>query len=187
MHTLSGRRFALGGTFVPTIRDIGVGISRIPRWAGATVRPWSVLQHALAGWDLVKQEIPDDIRLRFHMLHHDDDEMATGDIPKPFKTEQQMELEEKLRRWFYEAQFKQVYPTETEMELIHYVDRRLLAAEAACLIHPAARDDFDVPDSRAVDAVWNLIDITPNEAIARFEAASEEALSDRRMKARALR
>ena len=48
MHTISGKRFELGTTYAPSIQDVAIGLSRIPRWAGATVRPWSVLQHSLA-------------------------------------------------------------------------------------------------------------------------------------------
>ena len=55
MRTLSGRRFEIGTEYAPTIRDIAVGLSRIPRWAGATIQPWSVLQHSLAAGSLGKR------------------------------------------------------------------------------------------------------------------------------------
>lgn len=166
----------MGGGYCPSIHDIAVGLSRIPRWAGATVRPWSVLLHSLAAYDVAyaQDEKPEVI---FAALMHDAEEMATGDIPSPFKTEAQKNLADELRGWFFDVSFKQPYPLPSVWERVHEIDRALAAAEAQCLCHPMTRRDFPDWTQLAVDSVWDLIGMEEREAVQQFERRASHLLS----------
>jgi len=166
MHTLSGRRFDLGSTFAPSIPDVAIGLSRIPRWAGSTVRPWSVLQHSLAARQLAGLL---DEHSQLYALWHDSEEMATGDIPSPFKAPEQRELGRTLRIWLFRQTLGLPYPSEGIQAVVKEIDDRLKIAEAHCLCHPLTRESFCDPwDLEAVDAVWHLIGMPEREAIATF-------------------
>ena len=182
MHTLSGRRFDLGDKFTPSVKDIGVGLSRIPRWAGATVRPWSVLQHALASYNVAAQEVPNDPEVQLAVLMHDMEEMATSDIPKPFKHPEQEKLAEDIRQWMYDGTLHVPYPGADVLDIVHAIDSRMASAEASCLCHPLVRADFGIPDLVSVDAVWELLDVGPNRAIRMFERAAQRLLATPKMK-----
>ena len=182
MHTISGKRFELGTTYAPSIEDVAIGLARIPRWAGATVRPWSVLQHSLAASALAER--PQGGRGQLYALWHDCEEMATGDIPTPFKTPDQRELGEELRRWMYEQTLGFPYPNTGIQEAVKRFDDEVRLAELYCLCHPRAWDwslterapqmeNFD-----AADAVWDLIDMPEREAIYAFTTLTKALLSD---------
>lgn len=209
MHTLSGRRFEIGTKYAPTVKDIAIGLSRIPRWAGATVRPWSVLQHSLAAGVLVENE--NDPILHLAALAHDMEEMATGDIPKPFKTTTQSELGKRIRAWMYLEVFTQPSPDERTEEKVKAIDKQLRLAELLCLCHPRAWQDpyftgevarfflqladegsdagagqnellATSPDVMpACDAVWDLIDMPEREAIFLFTEQVTTLLRTKRL------
>lgn len=201
MHTLSGRRFEIGTNFAPTVKDIAIGLARIPRWAGATVRPWSVLQHSLAAGALVSR-IGGPI-LHLAALTHDMEEMATGDIPAPYKTAQQRELGERLRAWMYSEVFTLPSPDDRTAEQVHEVDGQLKLAELLALCHPRAWgdpyfgefvtlfiDDLTNVDREAepevmaaIDAVWGLIDMPEREQIFVFTDQVEALLASRELQA----
>lgn len=62
-----------------SLDDIARGLSRAPRYAGQTDRPYSVLQHSL----LVAHLVPSEHRL--HALLHDAPEAYLCDVPSPAK------------------------------------------------------------------------------------------------------
>lgn len=62
-----------------SLDDIARGLSRAPRYAGQTERPYSVLQHSL----LVAHLVPAEHRL--HALLHDAPEAYLCDVPSPAK------------------------------------------------------------------------------------------------------
>lgn len=179
MYTISGRRFELGTKYAPSVLDIAIGLSRIPRWAGATVRPWSVLQHSLAAGALAEPE--GNPVLHLAALMHDMEEMATGDIPTPFKTAQQVELAERLRAWLYSEVLVQPNPDDRTVEKVKAIDEQLKLAELLSLCHPRSWQDpaflglvqafvvkAEPKTMPAVDAVWDLIDMPEREAIFTF-------------------
>jgi hypothetical protein len=200
MHTLSGRRFEIGTKYAPTIRDIAIGLSRIPRWAGATIRPWSVLQHSLVVGALVVAE--DKPVLHLAALMHDMEEMATGDIPKPYKTKTQAELGKRLRDWLYSVVLVQPNPDPRTAEIVHAIDSDVKFAELLTLCHPRAwadpyfhsevaqffevvsRVDDDEPGVMvAIDAVWDLIDMPDREAINIFTSVVTDLLASNKLQA----
>lgn len=194
MHTISGRRFEIGTKYAPTIHDIAVGLSRIPRWAGATIRgsEWSVLHHVLACGRLARRAKFSPEAVLFAYLH-DMEEMATGDIPTPFKTEQQKGLERRLRRWMYKETVKRQYPTPLTVEAVKILDDRLKLAELLSFCHPNAWWDpyfraevlqfvnASPPHSgvmSAIDMVWDLADVGAREAIDLFTREVDESIEE---------
>lgn len=182
MHTLSGKRFELGGTYTPSVRDVAVGLSRIPRWAGATIVPWTVLQHSLA-CQRIAAEAKLSAEAQLLALWHDCEEMATNDIPKPFKTAEQEALGDTLRVQLYRGALGMPEPREFVWQPVHVADGALRDAEAHCLCHPATRVDFGDPFPGAIDAVWDLVSVTPNEGIALFVDATAALLKDKTVRA----
>jgi hypothetical protein len=172
MHTLSGRRFEIGTEFAPTIEDIAVSLARLPRWGGATVKgkDWCVLHHSVAA-GILAGDLPAEAQL--YALVHDMEEMATGDIPKPFKAAQQSELGDRLRLWLYKQTLGVPHPGEHVTAIVKVIDNRLKFAELIAFCHPnswwdpyfrAAVVEFvtgitpDPDTMRAVDAVWQVAD-----------------------------
>lgn len=162
MHVLSGSRFDLiDGGYVPTVKDIAQGLVGIPRWAGATIRRWTVLHHSLAVCDLIDAE-HDDPALLLHGLWHDAAEFATGDIPSPHKTTEQRWHEQKIMGLLYEKTLRVRPPSEGEAAQVKNFDDRIKWAEARCLAHPRVWEDFAAEgqtfDWSAVTVVWNLLE-----------------------------
>ena len=106
----------------PSLRDLGVHLSREGRYAGAAQRFWPVSLHSLAVTDLLPR------RLEHHGLLHDAAEALTGDIPKAFKIPEMKALEVRLLRRIYES-LRVDFPTPDEERQIKEADRRILAAE----------------------------------------------------------
>ena len=178
MHTLSGQRFELGGTFCPSSRDVAIGLSRIPRWAGATIVPWSVLQHSLATHRVMVKVFSFSAGqvLRLRGLWHDCEEMATGDIPKPFKTGEQAVLGDELRAEIFCGATGLPWISSA---YIYAADALLRTAEAHCFCHPRAREDHEgTLDMDVVDVIWKLFDLPVDDAIAQFVTLTDTLLEE---------
>ena len=106
----------------PSLRDLGVHLSREGRYVGAAQRFWSVSLHSLAVTDLLPR------RLEHHGLLHDAAEALTGDIPKPFKIPEMKALETRLLRRIYES-LRVDFPTPDEERQVKEADLRILGAE----------------------------------------------------------
>jgi hypothetical protein len=87
--TASGRKVSIGNSEVPTLSDIALSLSRMPRFAGHGRTNWTVLEHSLFCYDLARQSdalvyaFPS---LPLAMLLHDAHEAITSDIPSPVKS-----------------------------------------------------------------------------------------------------
>ncbi len=115
----------------PSLRDLGVHLSREGRYVGAAQRFWPVSLHSLAVTDLLPR------RLEHHGLLHDAAEALTGDIPKPFKIPEMKALEVRLLRRIYES-LRVDFPTPDEEKQIKEADRRILVAEVHLFGPPKA-------------------------------------------------
>jgi 5'-deoxynucleotidase YfbR-like HD superfamily hydrolase len=62
------------------LTDVALALSRIPRWNGHTLRPWSVADHSMLVADLVGDADPN---LALAALLHDAHEAYIGDIVQP--------------------------------------------------------------------------------------------------------
>ena len=128
----------LGGNLVTTrsgmlsLDEFAVGLSRLPRFAGQTVVPWTVAHHLLVCRQLSLYR-PD---LAVHALLHDAHEAMTGDIPTTFKTRDLKRSQRRLDARIYSA-FNVPLPTMVQAKQIKEIDSRALLAEAA-MVTPTA-------------------------------------------------
>lgn len=100
--------------------DIAVALSRISRFVGHTVFPYSVAQHSM----LVAQLSPSVKRIKLLALLHDADEAYTSDIPSPVKQLLKpviSNVEDKIMHAIY-LHFKIVSPTVEEKRIIKQYD-----------------------------------------------------------------
>lgn len=149
--TLSGRYITINGG-APTINDIAVGLSRIPRFVGQTHFEWTVAHHSLVVMHMAERgNITRAMPL--HMLLHDAHEMMTGDVPTTFKTFDTKQLQARLDVRIYN-EFDVPFPTTFERELIKVYDRRALIAEAyvVCPLATFMKIVDDEPGSYITDS-----------------------------------
>lgn len=114
----------------PSLSDIGLGLSRQPRFSGQGRHWWSVLDHSLFCHALgLREEYTASQQLA--VLLHDAHEALTGDIPTPFKTDDMRALQGKLDAVIFAAyhpgglaEYKSV------ARFVHDVDKRAMLAEA---------------------------------------------------------
>lgn len=179
MHVLSGSRFDLETSYVPTVEDIAQGLIGIPRWAGATIIPWSVLHHSLSVSDLVAGysrrmgtdlvERPREVLLA---LWHDAAEFATGDIPSPHKTTEQRWHEENIQELLIRKTLGITPPDDATARLVKEADMAIRSAEARTLAHPQVWEDFEEEGDEwtydAVNAVWRLLRVPDYVLVDRF-------------------
>jgi 5'-deoxynucleotidase YfbR-like HD superfamily hydrolase len=71
-------------TDMVNMKDIAEGLSRLPRFNGQTIRPYSVAEHSLMVYQIVNA-MGFGPEVCMQALMHDATEAFTGDIPAPFK------------------------------------------------------------------------------------------------------
>lgn len=128
MITYTGRQ-VLPERGSPSLFDIGVGLSRIPRWTGCTKTWYNVLSHSFVVGNLLDHEI------RVYGLLHDACECIVSDTPSPWKTDSQREYEKMLTRRIY-RELNLRMPTREDRKKIKRADIAALHAEAYALGHP---------------------------------------------------
>lgn len=115
----------------PTLREIGVGLGRMPRFAGQTREWYPVLSHSLVVAVLLPPE------LRVYGLLHDAHEAILGDMPTTWKTPERSSKEDLLQARIYER-LGIASPNASASEALHDADKEALAAEAHVLGHAEA-------------------------------------------------
>jgi hypothetical protein len=136
MMTLSGVLLTQENDAAPTLQDMATGLSRIPRFGGQTLQPWSVAQHLLACAAYTRRQYPGDRQLELHVLLHDAHESMTSDIPTSWKTSDMRALQKRLDVRIYRS-LVLAPPRPWEVETIAMIDRDLLLAEASLVTPPA--------------------------------------------------
>ena len=163
--TYTGRHVTRPGLEHPSLTDIAIGISRQPRFAGQT-RLWhSVLDHTLAGDELIQimlgdvpMRAPGGRLWRLAWLLHDAHEAVTADIPTDYKGPEiriaQRHLDNLIANAFFPGGWTAFDAWEQE---IKEIDRRMLTAEAYLVGPPMRTEDaarfFGEPDQGALDAL----------------------------------
>lgn len=120
-YSYSGKRVSVEEG-CPSILDIAVSLNRIARYAGNCQSFWTVGQHVLVVSDLLPSH------LKLHGLLHDAAESMTSDIPTPFKTAEQRDLEHRLLRRLY-SDLGLTFPMEWELNCVKDADRKAFAGE----------------------------------------------------------
>ena len=135
MMTLTGNYITreLGA---PSVEDIALGLSRMPRFAGQTLFEWTVADHLVVcarylRWLIArglytKHNSP---MIELYVLMHDAHEAMTGDIPTSFKTDDMRALQKRLDVRLY-ASLGLCPPSQVDVDLIKQIDRHMLIAEA---------------------------------------------------------
>ncbi len=159
--TFTGRHVALDNDEVPSLWDIAVGLSRMPRFAGQTNRWWSVLDHSLFCDDLGRAHAAEPLT-RIAILLHDAHESLTGDVPTPLKPFDLKEIQSKLDHRIAEAYMPGGYGAYIlEHSMVRAMDQEALAAEAyRFLPHSRLRlsQHFKVPTSYGVQTLTRYMD-----------------------------
>ena len=119
-----------------TLADIALGLSRIPRFGGQTLFEWHVADHVVCATNYLERLVDLGFEsdgatklLPLHVLLHDAHEAMTGDIPTHFKTPDMKALQAKLDERIYLSLGFEM-PNAVEVEIIKFVDRAMLLAEA---------------------------------------------------------
>jgi hypothetical protein len=133
--TYTGRNVTLENDEHPSILDIAVGLSRMPRFAGQTWVWWSVLDHTLFG-DYLLAAADAGRGLRLAWLLHDAHEALTGDVPTPFKSAGLRVTQAQLDTKIIEALGRGV--TASYFDQVKDMDKRVMVAEAWEIGPPAA-------------------------------------------------
>jgi hypothetical protein len=184
MMTLSGQ-LVTQSTGAPTLEDIAIGLSRLPRFAGQTITPWTVAHHSVVCHEIALKEecLP---CFQLDTLLHDAHECLTGDIPTSFKTPDMRALQHQLSRRLYDSlNLSWLLPAE-EIEM-KAIDRRVLLAEAYVVAPKATYERISEETGRLVDwgdlvIVQGVLGEWATEAEIRYEylARVKELLLQRR-------
>ncbi len=134
LYTYSGRISVPDGA--PNLFDIAVSLSREGRYAGAGMRWWPVALHTFVVCDLLP------CALKIHGLGHDSPECITGDVPKPVKTDEIEQFEERLLAQIYEHTWGIPLPTENESLLIKEADVKALCGEVYTVGTRRLQDEY---------------------------------------------
>lgn len=114
----------------PSLIDIGVSLSRMPRFGGHTRRWWSVLDHTLFCDELVRNS-GCTRHERLAVLLHDAHEAVTADVPTDAKGNELRWLQQDLDRVIMEAFFPGGWTTyQGYKSLVKRIDFLALVAEA---------------------------------------------------------
>jgi hypothetical protein len=138
MMTLSGR-YINRTEGAPSLEDIALGLSRMPRFGGQTKFLWTVADHVVCAheyvqvmrvkyWDTLFGGAS--LFLPLHVLLHDAHEAMTSDIPTTFKTQDMKDLQYTLDKRIYES-LRLPLPNSMELSYIKAVDKAMLLAEAS--------------------------------------------------------
>lgn len=185
MITYSGSRIEplskFDGKFnaTPTIIDIALGLSRMPRFGGHTRRWWSVLLHSLVCFQIAEQYIDQEMckydgerdRVLMLCLLHDAHEAITADVPAFFKPAELKQHQHDLDERFLSS--LGCWPiSKVEEDFIKWVDDEALRAEALLIGPPTIMQHLSYPLSNMETIV--------KEVMAKYpDAQSSEGLDSR--------
>lgn len=166
----------MAGENLPPAPTLIRNLSRLHRFLGQTTVPWTVLQHVLAGDRVLQADNGAGPWLRTAWFLHDIEEALIGDIQWGFKTEQQRTFGENVRARILKEVFDLPLPSGAVKDRVDRLDDEMAAAEAEVLAHTSTRDrlaghGFARASDLAVDAVWDLKDLSPRDAVS--QALSE--------------
>lgn len=116
----------------PSLDDIAIGLSRMPRFAGQTKLFYTVLLHTFVVSELVTGDA------RIYALLHDAPEAVVADVPTPWKTNAARAREGELMERICVEHHVAWPPPKDLWAQVEDADAWALSAEAHVLGHPAA-------------------------------------------------
>lgn len=117
---------------VPTVADIAQGLGRMVRFAGQTVKYYSVLTHSIVCSELVDDEY------KIYALLHDAPEAIVSDVPTTWKSDEAVENEMELLCSICQSIGVPLYWVGDALIAVKQADAACLAAEAHALGHAQA-------------------------------------------------
>jgi len=160
MITISGIDVTPDNHLAPTLYDIGYHCSKLPRFGGATTGHWTVLHHLLAAFQYAVDWQPENRVLQLHAVLHDAHEAITGDMPKPWKTDDLRMLQADLDRRIF-AGLGLSAPGLMTGRLVKQIDNQLAYNEAQVYAPQVAKVMLENPNFSEI----NPIDITGPRAV----------------------
>ena len=166
MITFSGTRIEPSTKFdgaylgTPTLTDIALGLSRMPRFGGQTRRWWSVLLHSLVCYELAGDSMGTEKQLLLCLLH-DGHEAITADVPAFFKSPHLKEWQNEIdERFFYSLGLLPVSKEDTEF--VKMIDTLALRAEAELLGPPTIMQHIAIGPTVCLNVVRNIMQEYPD-------------------------
>lgn len=154
----------------PTIIDIALGLSRMPRFGGQTRRWWSVLLHAIVCCELAVARTQDRRKIMLALLH-DAHEAITADVPAFFKPKELKEWQQEIDERFFTS--LNLWPiSQEEADFIKEIDDEALRAEALTLGPPTIMRHLSMPKNSSYAQVIQIAARYP-------DAVSSEGLSSK--------
>jgi 5'-deoxynucleotidase YfbR-like HD superfamily hydrolase len=162
--TSSGRQFFLidPDPADVSIDDIAHALSLVNRFGGHTSDQYSVAQHCVHVYDLVRLAYPTNYYLQFLALLHDASEAYLGDVVRPLKyaMPNYMEYEAKVTEVVLAA-FGLRPPTKEELAIVKKFDDIMLVTERRDLINHQNREFSKLSDVKPRDEkiqLWHWSD-----------------------------
>jgi len=135
---------------VTGFHEVGCALGKLCRYGGRMRQFYSVLAHSMVVGRLVRRQAPD---IEIYGLLHDAAEMFMGDIPTPFKTPANRDMEEAVLR-------------------------RLLGVLGLSYPSPAALEIVKAADQRAFQSEWHLLRPFEFERLPDWRFPERDLLSD---------
>lgn len=165
MITASGRKVSLPQPMPNEIfiDDIATHLARMPRYAGASIRPMSVAQHSVAcahltvalARDAGLSDIPTDELVREALLH-DAAEYLTNDIPSPIKLQFRKEWK-RMQAPIESAIRKRFGLRATQPQCVNLADKALLILESEeIMVAPIDRQYVPKAASDALEQLQSM-------------------------------
>lgn len=154
VRSLSGIKVGWDGP-IPPVADFVVQLGRIPRFAGATVVPWSVLGHCYFCNRLACRDYKNRIDVSIACLIHDFGEILTGDIPSPFKNPEIKPKELRFVELLWKTWFCPDGSTAFPWKEVKEVDQRALNIEGGTLVRGA----WESPSKTDLDLLMSVLQI----------------------------
>jgi hypothetical protein len=138
--TQSGRHLLPHNYGIPSLHDIAIQSGRLVRFTGACRVHWTVLHHLFVCRALVdlcdrwgaetvwSADVERTDASALITLLHEPDELATNDVPSPWKTVEHRRMVDPLQQRTYGAYLGRV-PTEAERAFNKFIDMLSLVAE----------------------------------------------------------
>jgi hypothetical protein len=165
MITISGVDVGRNNGGCPTLYDIGYSLIQIPRFAGHTVRKWSVLHHLYAIYFYGRKKGAD-IKLQLYLLLHDAHEAITSDIPQPWKSDGMRVLQKELDIRIYTSVGLSQPALSTE-RIVHQMDNQMVYSEAK-IFAPQVAEAIRKPGDNFRDGI-NVLDECADKSVVEAE------------------
>lgn len=170
MISISGAECWQHDDGVIPLRDIGSSLGRIPRFAGHTQEWYPVLAHVLVAALMCEP------KWSIYALFHDAPEALTNDVPTPWKTAEQREVEHALYERMCKA-YGLPWPIPEEAQAaVDHVDQLCLVHEGYVLGHAAPDrlvrfDDRGLVKANSIvdDGVLEVVEYHLGLAVARYD------------------